>query len=686
MTQQTDRHVQQLFCTPWDGRLAGQLAILRKKKGWGQIKLAQVLRDHGCKVSDSLASAWENYLLPRIPLIAPIARALGVTPQDFVKKTEVESEYGLASRIEAARHPATSNVAEVYQRFVDSGGFHSCPGRKAPTRSHLKKLAGFLGFPGLESCPVSVLLKPPSELRRIIDEHAPPGTSIHDLRNLKNNVSFFVREASTAGLLLKTEYLCSEKTPRLLKDYPTIKGSNLFSSIKLTGDELQQVPAFRAQLDDYREYSADPIRCPRNVQKRPVTIECNIRFFLLLAGAFVHFLGAKLNEISLQYLVNPANVRKFVRFFVNRTKERQKKHYVGLDPEKCTGVTRTLFTYLVKLSTTAKHFLNDPETCLVIRQEIMAYLPHPQAMREKENRMVTIPELERIGNSIYPFSAKKMAESEHVRRTLQHLMFFWNDPDKVVLGGPLGCEKNVRFRGVHLALRAGISLMIRLMVRIPLRMRNIREMEIRKNLFKKDGHFVVRFSGRQLKVEQVGGRTKRIEYVIEPDNTGFYELMMEWFTLWRPFLIVTGRLRNEKNPAGKRSREVIQELRDANKQLSPDEVPCFGSLRNVFVNSKGLPMSKDSIYEHVTRYTYRYSGKSVNPHLVRDIWATDYLRDTRNKYGSCDIVGAAWMLGNTLDSVERHYAHILEASSGDRPRRWLLERLSEPPEAERKIA
>lgn len=77
--------------------------------------------------------------------------------------------------------------------------------------------------------------------------------------------------------------------------------------------------------------------------------------------------------------------------------------------------------------------------------------------------------------------------------------------------------------------------------------------------------------------------------------------------------------------------------------------------------------------------TFRFSGKSINPHLFRDCWATDYLRNTRNKYGSCDIVGAAWMLGNSIEMIEKHYAHILDESAGNRPRKWLLERLSEDP-------
>lgn len=687
MTQQYDRHVQKEFCSQRDGRLAQRLITLRKSKGWSQVKLARILTENGCSVSDSSVSTWEKVWLPGIHYIVPVARAFGLTPRELVQGTEVESEYGLITRMEAARHPATTNLAEIYQRFVDSDGFHSCPGREGPTKTHLKKFARMFGHTELESCPVSVLYQSPSELRRIIDERAPSTTSIHELRNLKNNVGFFVREASTAGLLSRTEHLYSDKATHRLKDYPVIKGTNLFSKIKLTESELQGMPTFREQLKDFREYCSDPLRAPRRIHKRPVTIESHINVFLLLAGVFVRFLGASMNEISLQFLCDPQNLRKFSTWHIARTKERQQKLYVGLDPEKCTGVTQTLFTYLVKFSTTAKYYLKDPETCRVIREEIMGYLPHPQAMKIKDSRLISIPTLEATGLSVYPFNSRRMAESEHVRRTLEHLMFFWNDPEKVALEGPLGCEKNVRFRGAHLAVRVGVSVMIRLLVRLPLRMRNILEMEVGKNLSKQqDGNLAIRFSGRQLKVEQVRGRTKRVDYVIEPDNTGFYELMMEWLTLWRPFLIVTGRLRKEKNSSAQRAREVIQEIRDANRKSSSDELPCFGSVRNVFVNMKGQPMSKDSIYEHITRYSYRYTGKSVNPHLVRDIWATDYLRDTRSKYGSCDIVGAAWMLGNSIDSVERHYAHILDETTGIRPRQWLLERLSEPPEMKREAA
>jgi hypothetical protein len=678
-----NRHIQRAFCTPFDGRLALRITSLRNAKGWNHRELRQRLSDISCDASDYRVHGWENSFLPRIRHIIPISRVFQILPEELVRGTEIESELALLTRIHNARQPEIRTAADVLQAFMQSGVLEGRESRAASIFSHAKRFAKISGYESLEACPVSVFHKTAGEIREVIDKCFTRETSIHDLRNFKNNVCFFVREASLRNLLPKADSTYDEKTARRMRDYPPVRGKNLFCKYRLSASELEQNPDFKAQLEDFRSFSSDPTKGPRDIHKRDITIESYIRLFRLIAGVYVHHLKTKLHEISLEYLVRPDNVKSFVKWFIDTTKKRQKDLYLGLDAEKCTGVTKTLYTYVIRLSTTAKYFLKDPQTALFIKKEILAYLPHPQLVKIKESRMVTIPELEKIGRSIYPFTAKRMAESEHVRRTLQHLIAFVNNPNEAVLKGPMGAEKKPIFRGTGLAIRVCISLIIRLLVRIPLRVRNIREMEIDKNLCRKNGTYILRFSARQLKVEYVRGKPKTIEYGIEPDDTEFIELMNEWFCIWRPFLAITGMLRREQR-GGKRSADVFEEIRSQKftELLSSDKIPCLGPIRNVFINTKGQPMSNDCIYEHLTRYTFRYTGKSINPHLFRDIWVTDYLRDTRNKDGSCDLTGAAWMLGNTVQSVEKYYAHILDESTGIRPRRWLKKRLSESPDEE----
>jgi hypothetical protein len=68
--------------------------------------------------------------------------------------------------------------------------------------------------------------------------------------------------------------------------------------------------------------------------------------------------------------------------------------------------------------------------------------------------------------------------------------------------------------------------------------------------------------------------------------------------------------------------------------------------------------------------TYKFTDVAVNPHMMRDIWATEYIKATR------DIAGAAYILGNTVEVVLKHYAHLLDADAEARASQWLSQAIS----------
>jgi integrase len=57
---------------------------------------------------------------------------------------------------------------------------------------------------------------------------------------------------------------------------------------------------------------------------------------------------------------------------------------------------------------------------------------------------------------------------------------------------------------------------------------------------------------------------------------------------------------------------------------------------------------------------------AVTPHMFRDIFATEYLNENPG-----DAAGVARRLGNTVATVYRHYAHLLNASADARADSWL---------------
>lgn len=73
----------------------------------------------------------------------------------------------------------------------------------------------------------------------------------------------------------------------------------------------------------------------------------------------------------------------------------------------------------------------------------------------------------------------------------------------------------------------------------------------------------------------------------------------------------------------------------------------------LFVNDHGKPYSSSGMYARVAGITLRYAGKRVNPHLIRDIVAFDWL-----KKHPCDFLTIQKLLWHTkLDTTIRVYGH-----------------------------
>src|SRR5438874_7099622 len=63
----------------------------------------------------------------------------------------------------------------------------------------------------------------------------------------------------------------------------------------------------------------------------------------------------------------------------------------------------------------------------------------------------------------------------------------------------------------------------------------------------------------------------------------------------------------------------------------------------------------------------------MNPHMVRTIWATEYIKSTRN------FIDAAYMLGDRVETVLKSYAKLLDQDCEQRARAWLSRTLKDEP-------
>jgi|RhiMetdeSRZDD1v2_1073273.scaffolds.fasta_scaffold121262_3 hypothetical protein len=170
--------------------------------------------------------------------------------------------------------------------------------------------------------------------------------------------------------------------------------------------------------------------------------------------------------------------------------------------------------------------------------------------------------------------------------------------------------------GRNFALHAGYSLIFRLWRYIPLRSRNMREMKLEENLRKDaDGRWRLTFRDEQLKVASKRGRPNIFDVPFPPALVPHLEA---YLNVWRPLL-----LKQATHPSS-----------------------CM------FLSRFGTPYNLSTFHRATSEQVYRYTGKRWHPHIVRTVWATEWIRS------GGDFLTAAKMLNDTLETVIANYAHL----------------------------
>jgi site-specific recombinase XerD len=156
----------------------------------------------------------------------------------------------------------------------------------------------------------------------------------------------------------------------------------------------------------------------------------------------------------------------------------------------------------------------------------------------------------------------------------------------------------------------------------------MREMQIDENLRKDAGKWHIIFRGEQLKVALKRGESNVFDLPF-PDT--LVPVLEEYLNVWRPILV---------GKAG---------------HPSP----------YVFLSRYGTPFSPKSLRETTQNIVYRYTSKYWHPHIVRTIWATEWIRN-----GS-DFYTAAIMLNDTLETVIKRYSYLQEGNVAEKADRLL---------------
>jgi hypothetical protein len=206
---------------------------------------------------------------------------------------------------------------------------------------------------------------------------------------------------------------------------------------------------------------------------------------------------------------------------------------------------------------------------------------------------VTAEELEQLGLEVL----------EHARRPCE-----FQPPDTKR-------KKKVVSVGLSRSVTCANALILRLMWRLPLRSRCVREMALGTNLFQDEqGIWRLRYAGEQLKVSHRGGRINRFEVPWPPDLVDHLE---EYLHDFRP------RFHNaDTNPL-------------------------------VFLTRFGHQLTPQVLGYRISQMVYARLGKRLYPHLLRTLWVDRYLLESNG-----DISTAAYILNDNVQTVLKRYHEL----------------------------
>ena len=434
----------------------------------------------------------------------------------------------------------------------------------------VRMLAKALQTPDPQQCSLDQWHQPLPTLYRHVETYLlSQGKSIHTIRNTKNNLSRLWRLAETQGLftpiplVLTPDYASKTKPQRPGGDFTTVKGSYL--------PFRAWPPALQESFATFTTWATAPIVAGRapTLRKRPTTIK-NYRLNFEAYFGFLHHVQ-QLPTLTFDQLFDITLVTAFVHWHVNELHQRP---------------TKAIQNFLTRLLAMTKQYCSLPE----LRGQLVALrktLPNPSPSYNKEDAWVSLAMLDEIGRALWP------------RKTPQSFL-----------------GSNSQHPGIKSAVRAGLSLMLRLWTYIPYRQRNMREMKFEENLHKDvHGHWRITFRGEQLKVATKRGRPNVFDL---PFPSKLVPLLEDYLTKWRPVLLA--------------------------KSSDPST--------HVFLTQYGNPYNPIPLLQSTKSIVYRYTGKHWHPHIIRTVWATEWIRN------GGDFFKAAIMLNDKLETVIANYAHL----------------------------
>jgi hypothetical protein len=470
---------------------------------------------------------------------------------------------------------------------------HIPASRSKDLKTSIRYLARALGKSTPDACHEADFILPTAIWKDKLDTYfgslqSPP--SPHTVRNTHNNLSLLFRIAQETDLLthsidlpvLSPKRMAHKKAAILTSPYRQRWLATHSSRYRLSPDD------WPLDIQDaWKNYCLS-----RQLKARKVTFYERMRHL----GGYIGFL-ITIEGLSIQWddLFDVAYIDRFVRWQSQRSQT------------PITVASRFLVQTLRILAAHTDH----PSLSALKRYE--RDLPIPEPMHDKKDHWITLRELETIGLSLLKEACKPLTTV--------------NKKDRLLYPSYL---RDNQHPGLMRAVQHQLALILRLMVRIPIRSRNIREMQIDRNLYQDEaGHWHLHFRGSELKVSTRNGRTNTYHIDLTDYCPDLIPHLEEFLTAFRP------------------------------------RIPQPSTTSYVFATRYGNPFRHEALRNELADLVLRRTNKRFYPHLIRTIWATEFISKTH------DFTTAAHMLGDTVQVVLKRYQEILEKDHQDKANQFL---------------
>jgi integrase len=458
--------------------------------------------------------------------------------------------------------------------------------RAKDCKTSLRYLASALGTPSLDACPVDAACRDPVIWTDTLEAHFQALTaqgrtiSAATRRNTRNNLRVLFRLAETHGLLtapLPPRLLMKRKRDdfalqqRQTAPYQTtyhIQGSPRHFGLP----QAQWPPAIQT---GWRAYQA---KC--GLRLRPITLRAHANRLTIYLGYLTNICG---RTPTWDDLFDVASLAEFVRWHGARVGRPIATHG--------HAVVQTIGAMAVVLKHPHARELADFRNTL----------PKPPPLHSKRAHWVSLAQLEAVAEAC--LTAGRV---------------------------PTVLQSGVRNPGLRRASEFQRGVMLKLLVRVPLRSRNVREMRVGEHLYQDQaGHWQLSFRGAELKIGERQGQINTYHVDLTDYCPDFLPVLEEFLQVHRPRL------------------------------------PGATASPFLFLSSRGAPYTTRSLHQDLAYIVTLHTGQRFYPHLIRTIWATEYLQATQ------DFTTAATMLGDTLVVVMRTYYDVVHRDQHQKARAFL---------------